>query len=50
MAKKRTLEDLEARRQMVISDYRMGFIKSREALKLIKRYDEKIVACRKHND
>lgn len=47
MAKKRTLEDLETRRQTVISDYRLGYIKSREALKLIKRYDEKIQECRR---
>lgn len=47
VTKKRTLDEVIKLRKTVIDDFRTGHIKSRDAIKLLKRYDEKIRALRR---
>ena len=46
MTKKRTLLELEAQRAHVLQEFACGHIKSRQALRIKKQYDEKILQAR----
>lgn len=50
MAKNHTLEELEARRKEVVQEFACGHIKRRPAIRLIKRYDEKIKRAEGNHD
>lgn len=47
MAKKRTLHELQDQRAYVIREFACGHIKSRQAIRLKKQYDEKILQAQR---
>lgn len=47
MAKRQTLEQVEAQRAFVLREFALGHIKKRQANQLKKQYDDKILKLRR---